>query len=480
MTKPALALVVLLTLMVAARITITAQGMDQNAVLASIDQKAQAYAKVAMQIWSFAEVGYQETKSSALLQDQLKSAGFAVHAGVAEIPTAFTATWGSGKPVIGIVGEFDALPGLSQAATPERQPVVAEGPGHGCGHHLFGTASTAAAIAVKDWLTANKRSGTIRFYGTPAEEGGSGKVYMLRAGLFDDVDAVVGWHPGDRNAASASSTLANVTGKFRFRGISAHASAAPDRGRSALDGVEAMNNMVNMMREHIPSDTRIHYVITNGGKAPNVVPDFAEVYYYARHNDMRILGAIWDRIVNASKGAALGTDTTVDLELTGAVWNVLPNNHLVGLMQKNLLRVGGFEYTPDERAFAERIRKTLDGTLPPIDSANSVLTPEGGIGSASTDLGDVSWRVPTVQVTAATWVPGTPAHSWQATAAGGTSIGVKGMLVAAKAMTLTTIDLFIDPSHVQQARAEFDQRRGPGFTYTTRLADRKPALDYRK
>jgi aminobenzoyl-glutamate utilization protein B len=470
----------LLALIVPARLTLTAQGMDQNAVLASIDQKAQTYARIAMQIWSFAEVGYQETKSSALLQEQLKSAGFTVSAGVAEIPTAFTATWGSGKPVIGIVGEFDALPGLSQAATPERQPLVPEGPGHGCGHHLFGTASTAAAIAVKDWLVATKRSGTIRFYGTPAEEGGSGKVYMLRAGLFDDVDAVVGWHPGDRNAASASSTLANVTGKFRFRGISAHASSAPDRGRSALDGVEAMDNMVNMMREHIPSDARIHYVITNGGKAPNVVPDFAEVYYYARHNDMRILNAIWDRIVNASKGAALGTDTAVELELTGAVWNVLPNNHLVGLMQKNLLRVGGFEYTPEERAFAERLRKTLDGTLPPVDSANSVLTPQGGIGSASTDLGDVSWRVPTVQLTAATWVPGTPAHSWQATAAGGTSIGVKGMLVAAKSMALTTIDLFTDPTHVQKARAEFDERRGPGFKYTTRLADRKPALDYRK
>jgi aminobenzoyl-glutamate utilization protein B len=457
-----------------------AQTPNHTAVLASIDQKAQAYAKVAMQIWSFAEVGYQETKSSALLQEQLKGAGFTVNAGVAEIPTAFTATWGSGKPVIGIIGEFDALPGLSQAAMPERKPIVPEGPGHGCGHHLFGTASTAAAIAVKDWLIATKRAGTVRFYGTPAEEGGSGKVYMLRAGLFDDVDAVVGWHPGDRNASSASSTLANVTGKFRFRGQSAHASAAPDRGRSALDGVEAMNHMINLMREHIPSDARIHYVITSGGKAPNVVPDFAEVYYYARHNDMRVLDGIWERIVNASNGAALGTDTKVELELTGAVWNVLPNSHLVSVMQKNLLRVGGFEYTPEERAFAERIRKTLDGDLPPVDSTNSVLTPEGGIGTASTDLGDISWRVPTVQLTAATWVPGTPAHSWQAVAAGGTSIGVKGMLVAAKSMALTAIDLFSDPAHVQQARAEFDKRRGPNFKYTTRLANRKPALDYRK
>jgi aminobenzoyl-glutamate utilization protein B len=457
------------------------QRVEDTAVLASLDARAEAYRDIAMQIWSFAEVGYQEEKSSALLQAQLKAAGFDVKAGVAEIPTAFTATWGSGKPVIGIIGEFDALPGLSQAASPDRKAIVENGPGHGCGHHLFGTASTAAAIAVKEWLASTKRSGTLRFYGTPAEEGGSGKVYMVRAGLFDDVDAVVSWHPGDRNAASASSSLANVTGKFRFRGTSAHASAAPDRGRSALDGVEAMNAMVNLMREHIPSDTRIHYVITNGGRAPNVVPDFAEVYYYARHNDMRVLNDIWERILNASKGAALGTGTTVDLDLTGAVWNVLPNSYLVSVMQKNLQRVGGYEYTPDERAFAEGLRKTLEGTLPPIDSANTVFTPEGGvIGGASTDLGDVSWRVPTVQLTAATWVPGTPAHSWQAVAAGGMSIGAKGMMVAAKSMTLTAMDLFTDPSHIVKAKTEFDERRGPDFKYTTRLADRKPALDYRK
>ena len=457
-----------------------AQAVDGRSVLASIDAKARTYTDVAMQIWSFAEVGYQETKSSALLQEQLKAAGFNVTAGVAEIPTAFVATYGSGKPVIGIVGEFDALPGLSQAAVPDRKPIVDNGPGHGCGHHLFGTASTAAAIAVKEWMSANKRGGTLKFFGTPAEEGGSGKVYMLRAGLFDDVDAVVSWHAGDRNAVSAASSLANVTGKFRFRGVSAHASAAPHRGRSALDGVEAMDMMVNMMREHIPSDARVHYVITNGGNAPNVVPDFSEVYYYARHNDMRVLDGIWERIMNAARGAALGTDTKMELELTGAVWNVLPNSSLASVMNARLKEVGGFEYTPEERAFAESIRKTLDGTLPPVDSSNQIMEPQGGVGTASTDMGDVSWRVPTVQMTAATWVPGTPAHSWQAVAAGGMSIGAKGMLVAAKTMALTTIDLLTDPAHIQKARVEFDKARGPQFKYSTRLADRKPALDYRK
>jgi aminobenzoyl-glutamate utilization protein B len=460
--------------------TLHSQVPDAKAVMASIDAKANAYRDIALEIWWFAEVGYQETRSSALLQEQLRAAGFSVTSGVAEIPTAFVATWGSGQPVIGIVGEFDALPGLSQAATPERKPIVDNGPGHGCGHHLFGTASTAAAIAVKEWMSANKAGGTLKFFGTPAEEGGAGKVYMLRAGLFDDVDAVVSWHPGDRNAVSASSTLANVSAKVRFRGLSAHAAGAPHRGRSALDGVEAMNAMVNLMREHVPADTRIHYVITNGGGAPNVVPDFAEAYYYARHNDMRVLDGIWERITNAARGAALGTDTKMEMEITGAVWNVLPNSYLASVMQSHLELVGGYEYTPEERAFAEALRKSLEGPLPAIDTSNQIQPPQTAVGSASTDMGDVSWRVPTVQLTAATWVPGTPAHSWQAVAAGGMSIGAKGMIVAAKTIALTAIELLTTPAHRQRARAEFDKARGPDFKYATRLGDRKPALDYRK
>ena len=227
-------------------------------------------------------------------------------------------------------------------------------------------------------------------------------------------------------------TLANVGAKFRFHGVSAHAAAAPDKGRSALDGVEAMNNMVNMMREHVSSDARIHYVITDGGKAPNVVPDFAEAYYYARHNDMRVLDGIWERITNAARGAALGTDTKMEMEITGAVWNVLPNAYLAKVMQSHLDEVGGFEYTPAEREFADAIRKTLEPPLPAVDTTNQIMARQGGVGSASTDMGDVSWRVPTVQLTAATFVPGTPAHSWQAVAAGGMSIGAKGMMVAAK------------------------------------------------
>jgi aminobenzoyl-glutamate utilization protein B len=452
-----------------------------DTLLQSIDAKRSTYVDVAKQIWSFAEVGYQETKSSALLQEQLKANGFSVKAGVADIPTAFVATFGSGKPVIAIIGEFDALPGLSQEAASTRRAVVADGAGHGCGHNLLGTAALGAAVAVKEWLAAG-HPGTLRYYGTPAEEGGSGKVYMVRAGLFSDVDAVVTWHPGDRNDASPSTNLANITGKFRFHGVAAHAAAAPHRGRSALDAVEAMDYMVNMLREHVPQETRIHYIITRGGAAPNIVPDFAEAYYYARQPDMRILEGVWDRIVDAAKGAALGTGTTMDFEITGSVWNVLPNETLSAVMYKNLERVGGFAYTKEEAAFAEEIRKSLtESPTVGIGSQEKIQPSRGGqVASSSTDLADVSWNVPTVSVTTATFVPGVPAHSWQATACAGGTIGQKGMIVAAKSMALTTVDLFTDATLIQKAKAEFDQKRGPNFVYKTRLGDRKPALDYRK
>lgn len=448
-------------------------------ILSALDSRAPAYAGVAKQIWEFAEVGYQETRSSALLQDQLRNAGFTVEAGVAGIPTAFVATWGSGQPVIGIVGEFDALPGLSQGAVPTRQILVEGGPGHGCGHHLFGTASTAAAIAVKEWLQQQRRSGTVRFYGTPAEEGGGGKIYMIRAGLFQDVDAVIAWHPGDANQVSKASSLANYSAKFRFTGVSAHAAAAPEQGRSALDGVEAMNAMVNLMREHVPDETRIHYIITSGGKAPNVVPDFSEVYYYARHSDIRVLEGIWERIVNAARGAALGTGTTMTFELINAVYNLLPNDYLAGVMDRQLRLVGGISYTPEEQQFAERIRTTLTGSLPPAGSEATVLPPDEGVSSGSTDMGDVSWVAPTVELGAATWVPGTPAHSWQAVAAGGMTIGSKGMMVAAKTMALTAAELFSNPAHLAKAREEF-QRRVGSYQYKPLVGDRSPPLDYRR
>jgi aminobenzoyl-glutamate utilization protein B len=309
-------------------------------VLKKLDAQTESYSAIAQNIWNLAEMGYQEEKSSALLQKTLSDAGFSITTGVANIPTAFTAEFGSGSPIIGIMGEYDALPGLSQEAVAEKKS-AGKAAGHACGHHLFGTASTAAAIAVKDWMLSNKIKGTIRFYGTPAEEGGSGKVYMVRDGLFDDVDVALHWHPSAQNAASAGAALANKSAKFRFYGVSSHAAAAPQMGRSALDGVEAMNSMVNMMREHVIQEARIHYVITDGGKAPNVVPDFAEVYYYARHNTRDIVIDIFDRIVKAAEGAALGTGTTMDYEMIGGTHELLPNLTLQKVMHDNLSKIGG-------------------------------------------------------------------------------------------------------------------------------------------
>ena len=448
-------------------------------VLKNLDGKSESYGEIAQTIWDLAEMGYQEEKSAALLQKTLADAGFTINKGVAGIPTAFTAEYGSGAPIIGIMGEYDALPGLSQQAIPEKKS-AGKAAGHACGHHVFGTASTAAAIAVKDWMKSNNAKGTIRFYGTPAEEGGSGKVYMVREGLFDDVDAALHWHPSSQNAASAGAALANKSAKFRFYGVSAHAAAAPERGRSALDGVEAMNAMVNMLREHVPEKARIHYVITSGGKAPNVVPDFAEVYYYARHNQRDVVIDIFDRIVKAGEGAAMGTGTTMDFEMIGGTHELLPNLTLQKLMHDNLSKVGGMEYTPEEKEFADKIAISLGYKGVDIAKAKNIQpykTEAKAFGS--TDVGDVSFTVPTVGMGAATWVPGTPAHSWQAVAAGGTSIGNKGMMIAAKTLALTAINLFQDGDLIKKAKVEFLERRGADFKYIPLLGDRAPALDYR-
>jgi aminobenzoyl-glutamate utilization protein B len=469
----------LVSFLMLAAVCCYAQGSKESAVH-GIDAKAQQYASIAHRIWEFAEVGYQEEKSSALLQETLAQAGFKVEKGVEGMPTAFIASYGSGKPVIAILGEFDALPGISQDAVPELKKVEGRTAGHACGHHLFGTASAAAAIAVKEWLIANKQTGTIRFYGTPAEEGGSGKVYMVRGGLFKDVDAVLHWHPNDENTAAAGGTLANKTGKFRFYGVASHAAASPERGRSALDGVEAMNDMVNMMREHVPQETRLHYVITRGGEAPNVVPAFAEVYYYVRHPGGEDVRSIWNRVVKAAEGAAMGTETRVEIEVTGGVYNMLPNETLSRLVDTNLRAVGGYTMTEQERAFAMKIQSTFTGAVPAIETTAVIPPFEIKDGIGSTDVGDVSWVVPTAGLGAATWVPGTTAHSWQAVAAGGMAIGEKGMMVAAKTIASTAIDLFTKPDVIEAAWKELMRRRGAEFKYEAMVGDRKPALDYRK
>ena len=337
--------------------------------------------------------GFLKKKSAGLLQKELTKAGFEVEKGVAGMPTAFIGTYGSGEPIIGILGEFDALPGMSQQATPERKAREGATSGHGCGHNLFGTGSMAAAIAVKDWLANIKKSGTIRYYGTPAEEGGSAKVFMLKAGLFNDVDAVVSWHAGDRNTSNPTTMLATKSGVFRFYGVSAHAAGAPERGRSALDGVEAMNHMVNMMREHTTEATRIHYIITKGGDAPNVVPAMAEVEYIVRHRDREEVRSLWERVAKCAKGAALGTKTRMEEVVLGGTYDRLPNDVLSKVMYDNLVKVGGINYSDEEKAFAEKVSKTLSKPSP-LNFAKIIQPYKQSHVNASADTSDVSWAVP--------------------------------------------------------------------------------------
>jgi aminobenzoyl-glutamate utilization protein B len=454
---------------------------EKKAVIQSLEAKKQQYVDVATNIWNLAELGYKEGKSANLLQSMLKEEGFTIETGVAGIPTAFTATFGSGTPVIGVLGEYDALPGFSQDAVPFKKELAGNTNGHACGHHLFGSASAAAAIAVKNWLKTTGRKGTIRFYGTPAEEGGAGKVYMVRAGLFQDVDAVIHWHPGDDNNANPISSLSNKSAKFRFRGIASHAAASPERGRSALDGVEALNYMVNMMREHIPEKSRVHYVITRGGEAPNVVPAFAEVYYYIRHPEMDIVKDIFNRVTKAAEGAALGTGTTMDYEVIHGVYNLLPNQILSTNLYENLKTVGGVNYDKTEEDFALKIFPSLNRKDVNISDAALVkpYADQSDEAFGSTDVGDISWLVPTAGISSATWVPGTAAHSWQAVAAGGMSIGHKGMMVAAKTMALTIMDCLVNPEMLKNAKLELLKRRGDSFKYEALLGDRNPPLDYR-
>ncbi len=452
-----------------------------GAAFALIEDEGADIPRIARQLWEWAELGYQETRSTQLLQDHLAANGFEIEAGVADIPTAFVASWGTDGPVIAILAEFDALPGINQSDRARREPIEGKNAGHACGHNLFAAGSVGAAIAIREWLKLTGTPGTIRLYGTPAEEGGSGKVYMVRAGLFEDVDIAMHWHAGDRNSASARTSLANRSAKFRFKGISAHAAGAPERGRSALDGVEAMNMMANMMHEHIPQDARMHYVITSGGSAPNVVPDFAEVFYYVRHPRPDGVEAIWARLENAARGAALGTGTEVDWEIIHGNNPVFVNETLARLMHENLQSLGGIQYTEAEQAFAEEIYESFTDPYRPLGSEGDIEPFTTSLGYGSTDVGDVSITVPTVGVRTAAWVPGTSAHSWQAVAASGMSIGFKGARLAAKALTLTAIDLYSDETGlIETAKAEFETARGADYTYQSLLGDRDPPLDYRK
>ena len=450
-------------------------------ILDSISKHKTKFESVALQIWDYAELGYQEENSSALLAKSLEDEGFTIKKDLAGIPSAFIAEFNNGGPVIGILGEFDALPGLAQTTSPFKEIASnSNGAGHACGHHLFGAASAWAAVTIKEWIVKNNIQGTIRFYGTPAEEGGSGKVYMVREGLFEDVDIVLHWHPDDSNSANSRTSNSNKSAKFTFKGISAHAAGSPEQGRSALDGVEAMNHMVNMMREHIPQESRIHYVITKGGLAPNVVPDLAEVYYYVRHPEMSIVENLFLRVVNTANGAALGTDTKMTYEVMHGNFSLLPNDTLQKIVHKNLESLGGIKYDDEENEYASIMYETFFEPDNQIGSQETVRAFKTSHGYGSTDVGDVSWNVPTAGFRTATWVPGTASHSWQAVASGGTSIGLKGTELAAKTLAKSAIDIYSNPSIIEDAKAELKERVGDNFEYKPLLGDRKPPLEYRK
>lgn len=456
-----------------------ARAQPQDAALATISRLEPTAWTNAQQIWDWAEPGYQEHQSSQLLSDWLAGHGFRIEKGIAEIPTAFTASYGEGRPIIAILGEFDALPGLAQQPVPYRDRPAEKYYGHGCGHHLFGVASATASIAIAERIQAGDIQGTVRFYGCPAEEGGSAKVFMVREGAFEDVDVALHWHPSSRNAAGDRSSLARIAVKFRFHGTSAHAAAAPEQGRSALDAVELTNFGTQLLREHVPDQTRIHYVITQGGDAPNVVPNLAEVYYYVRHPHSDVVREVYERVVKCAEAGALATETRLEILNEGGIVEILPNNALSEVTRRQLERLNDLTYTDQERQFAVKIQSTL-AQPKPLESIADVINVRGETGQGSTDVGDVSWVVPTTGFNTACWVPGTPGHSWQAVACGRTDIARKGMMLAAKVLTATAIELFQSPETISQAQQEHARRLGERAYQSLIQADQPPPLNYRQ
>lgn len=444
----------------------TAQGKlkfneNKEAVIATIDQKYQELTDLSDKIWSFEEIAFQETQSAKALADFAEAHGFTVKRGVAEIPTAFTAEFGSGSPVIGILGEFDALPGLSQQTVPHKAPLNPGSAGHGCGHNLFGTASLGAAIAIKELIAEGKLKGTVRFYGTPAEEKFFGKLWMIRAGLFEDADIVMDWHPAAETKADVQSSLALVDFIVEFRGQAAHASADPWNGRSASDALELYTDGINMYREHIHPTVRIHYHIQDAGKVVNVVPDYSRIWVRVRDTKRSNMEVVWKQVERMAEGAAIMANVEHEVNLVSGIHEILVNRTGGARLQENLEFLGAIQYTEKEQAFAKKIQEATGKEQVGIESIISPLeeTQEHPMGG-STDVGDVSFVVPTIRMGATTAPKGTPWHSWAVVACGGMSIGHKGMAYAAKALSMTVVDLFEDPELREKVKAEFKERKG--------------------
>lgn len=449
---------------------------NKKAVLVSIENKYAQLTELSDKIWSFEEIAFQETQSAGALSDFAEANGFKVTRGVAEIPTAFTAEYGSGKPVIGILGEFDALPGLSQKTVPTKDPLNPGSAGHGCGHNLFGVASLGAAIAIKELIEAGKLKGTVRFYGTPAEEKFFGKLWMIRAGLFDDVDVCMDWHPSAETKANVQSSLALVDFMVEYYGQAAHASSDPWNGRSASDALELFTTGINYHREHVKPTVRIHYHIMDGGTVVNVVPDYAKIWTRVRDTKREGMEEVWKRVEKIAEGAAIMANVDHKITLISGIHEVLVNRTGGARLQSNLAYLGPITYTEAEQNFGKKIQEATGkeqvGIVSEIKPLEETLEhPMGG----STDVGDVSFVVPTIRLGATTAPKDTPWHSWAVVACGGMSIGHKGMGFAAKALSMTMVDLFEDAKLRENIKAEFKERKGD-YVYKGMVPEGPPPI----
>jgi len=470
----------LFTLLVLFTFNITsAQKISSNkkAIIASIEKHEAALIKISDEIWGLAEEAFEETKSSEILASYAEKNGFTVERGVAGMPTAFVATYGTGKPVISVLGEFDALPGISQKAEPTKSPLNEGAAGHGCGHNIFGTSSLGAAIAVKELIEKGTIKGTIKFFGTPAEEKFFGKIWMVNAGLWNDVDINLSWHPSAETEADVQSTLALVDFKVEFFGQAAHASADPWNGRSASDALELYTTGINYYREHVKPTVRIHYHIQDGGQVVNVVPDYSKLWVRVRDTKRSGMMPVYEQIQKMAEGAAIMANVDYKISLISGIYEVLVNRSGGEVMQKNLELLGPIKYTPEETAFGKKIQEATGKPQVGMDSnINPLQETKEHPGGGSTDVGDVSWNVANINLSVTTAPKDTPWHSWAVVACGGMSIGHKGMTYAAKAMAMTMTDLFEDAKLVEKVKAEYKERKGDEV-YEAIIPDGPPPID---
>ena len=470
-----------------------------NEIKKLVDAKKEAFLHAGDLVWEYAEIGFKEFQSAKALTDVLKAEGFVVEEGVAGIPTAFVASWGEGKPIIGLLGEYDALPALKHAAGDpvESSEIVSEN-GHGCGHNLLGAGALGAAVAVKDYMQTHGLKGTIRYYGCPGEEFGSGKMFMARAGLFDDLDAAFTWHGGAYNAITADHSLANLCAYFKFKGRTSHAAGSPHLGRSALDACELMNVGCNYLREHILPDQRIHYAYTDVcGSAPNVVQDHACVFYYVRSPRLYQVLDLYERVKDVARGAALMTGTQLEIVLNDGLCDYVPNDTLSKLLYESFCEAGGPKFSEEEKALAAEFAKTFDPAAV-ADKARTLAAHFGPevaekykdqilvedifpyhasdmISSGSTDVGDVSYCAPTAQMNVSTWALCTTGHTWQVTAQSGSDIGRTGTVKAAEVLALASIKAMQNPELLEKAKEEWKKTTGGKYVCPV-TDDVQPAL----